>query len=73
MAGEQCVEEQDWGRLLRIAEHGLIVHWSGLLSTFGSEVQMIDDMYEAANWMKVDTTDIYHVVMCAEVSVSRSK
>ena len=71
MGADQILEEQDWERLVMFAEYGMLLHWTGLLSTFGNELKMIDDMHEAVAWMKVRPSDEMHACLLNRVWLQR--
>eukprot|EP00658_Telonema_sp_P-2_P026402 TRINITY_DN20658_c0_g2_i1.p1 TRINITY_DN20658_c0_g2~~TRINITY_DN20658_c0_g2_i1.p1 ORF type:complete len:540 (+),score=153.48 TRINITY_DN20658_c0_g2_i1:83-1702(+) len=51
LAAEKCLDLKNWPLLRVQVQHGLLVHWNGMLSTVGDETSMISDMVEASDWM----------------------
>eukprot|EP00656_Telonema_subtile_P049358 TRINITY_DN6111_c0_g2_i2.p1 TRINITY_DN6111_c0_g2~~TRINITY_DN6111_c0_g2_i2.p1 ORF type:complete len:436 (-),score=72.64 TRINITY_DN6111_c0_g2_i2:72-1379(-) len=49
---ERCTESKDWPWLVSALQQGVLLHWAGMLSTFGNEVKMMHDQREAVAWMQ---------------------
>lgn len=48
---ERCTEAKDWPWLVNAVQEGVLLHWAGMLSTYGNETRMMEDHQEAVGWM----------------------